>query len=109
MRAGFQRFWLSALAKFVTWDENASLKTPHGAYSFPLAPINMAEQNKIYREFFYDIKPDDHVGIIRFYENNLLYLDNKKNFDNKDDFEDYMTILGQYIISLEKIEKNFQK
>jgi hypothetical protein len=36
MRAGFQRIWLSALAKFVSWDENASLKTPHGAYSFPL-------------------------------------------------------------------------
>jgi hypothetical protein len=37
MRAGFQRFWLSFLAKFVTGDENASLKTPHGAYSFPFA------------------------------------------------------------------------
>jgi hypothetical protein len=36
MRTGFQRFWLSALAKFVTGDENASSKTPHGAYSFPL-------------------------------------------------------------------------
>jgi hypothetical protein len=35
MRAGFQRFWLSALAKFVAGDENASSKTPHGAYSFP--------------------------------------------------------------------------
>jgi hypothetical protein len=35
MRAGFQRFWLSALAKFVTADENASSKIPHGAYSFP--------------------------------------------------------------------------
>jgi hypothetical protein len=39
MRAGFQRFWWSCLAKFVTGDENASLKTPHGAYSFPLAAI----------------------------------------------------------------------
>jgi hypothetical protein len=36
MRAGLQRFWLSALAGFVTGDENASSKTPHGAYSFPL-------------------------------------------------------------------------
>jgi hypothetical protein len=36
MRAGLQRFWLSALAKFVSGDENASLKIPHGAYSFPL-------------------------------------------------------------------------
>jgi hypothetical protein len=35
MRAGFQRFWLSALAKFVTGGENTSPKTPHGAYSFP--------------------------------------------------------------------------
>ena len=25
MRAGFQRFWLSALAKFLSGDENASL------------------------------------------------------------------------------------
>jgi hypothetical protein len=46
IRAGFQRFWLSALAKFVTGDpsgagqvENASPKTPHGAYSFPLGYI----------------------------------------------------------------------
>jgi hypothetical protein len=30
---------LSALAKFLTGDENASLKIPHGAYSFPLPPI----------------------------------------------------------------------
>jgi hypothetical protein len=51
MRAGFQRFWLSALAKFVTGDpsgagqvlseaehgENASLKIPHGAYVCRLA------------------------------------------------------------------------
>ncbi len=33
MRASLQRFWLSALAKFVTGDENASPKIPHGAYS----------------------------------------------------------------------------
>jgi len=36
MRADFQRIWLSALAKSVTGDKNASLKTPHGAYSCPL-------------------------------------------------------------------------
>jgi hypothetical protein len=39
MRAGFQRFLLYVLAKFVTGDENASLKIPHGAYSFPLPAI----------------------------------------------------------------------
>jgi hypothetical protein len=33
---GLPAFWLSALAKFVSGDENASSKTPHGAYSFPL-------------------------------------------------------------------------
>ena len=32
MRAGFQRFWLSALAKFLLGDENASSKIPHGEY-----------------------------------------------------------------------------
>jgi hypothetical protein len=37
MRADFQRFWLSVLAGFVSGDENASPKIPHGAYSFPFA------------------------------------------------------------------------
>jgi hypothetical protein len=44
MRLGFQRFWLSALAKFVTGDENASPKIPHGAYSFPLWAIKKVKQ-----------------------------------------------------------------
>jgi hypothetical protein len=46
MRAGFQRFWWLALAKFVTGDENASSKTPHGAYSFPLWAIFKEMSNK---------------------------------------------------------------
>jgi hypothetical protein len=36
-RADLQRFRWSVLAKFVSGDENASPKNPHGAYSFPLA------------------------------------------------------------------------
>ena len=43
MRAGFQRLRWSALAKFVMGDENASPKTPHGAYSFPLAASIMKQ------------------------------------------------------------------
>ena len=43
MRAGFQRLRWLALAKFVSGDENASSKIPHGAYSFPLGLIRKNE------------------------------------------------------------------
>ena len=45
------------------------------------------------------------MGIIRFYENNILHLDNKTTFQNKDDFNDYVLVLGQYVISLESLGK----
>jgi hypothetical protein len=51
MRAGFQHFWWSALAKFVTGDENASSKIPHGAYSFPLAVMRSANIEMIRFEY----------------------------------------------------------
>jgi hypothetical protein len=54
MRVGFQRFWLSALAKLVTGDENASPKTPHGAYSFPLWAIRDSKKIKPQIHFNYE-------------------------------------------------------
>lgn len=61
----------------------------------------MNQINKIYDEFF-KIEPDDKSQIIKFYEENQLTLDNKNGFTDIDDFKDYMIILSQYIISLEK-------
>lgn len=48
MRAGFRCLRRSALAKFVSGDKNASPKTPHGAYSFPLWAIKMKRLLQIF-------------------------------------------------------------
>jgi len=64
----------------------------------------MTDSNTIYADF-YNIDSDDTTGIIKFYENNSLILDNKSVFQDKDDFNEYIIILCQYVISLEKIGK----
>lgn len=64
----------------------------------------MAEVLEIYSEF-YEIAPDDYMGIIRLYEKNQLLLDNKSTFRDKNDFNDFTLLLGQYVISLEKMGK----
>ena len=64
----------------------------------------MTEPFKIYDDFF-DLRPDDSTGIIRFYENNILLLDNKSVFKDKDEFSNYVLILSQYTISLENLGK----
>jgi tetratricopeptide (TPR) repeat protein len=45
------------------------------------------------------------LGIIRLYEKNKFFLDNKSNFKDKDDFNDLVLFTGQYVISLEKMGK----
>ena len=64
----------------------------------------MTEALEIYSDF-YEIAPDDYMGIIRLYEKNQLLLDNKSTFKDKDDFNDFALLLGQYVISLEKMGK----
>jgi len=64
----------------------------------------MAEALEIYNDF-YEIDPNDSMGIIRLYEKNQILLDNKSTFKNKDDFNDFVLLLGQYVISLEKMGK----
>jgi len=64
----------------------------------------MAETFEIYSDF-YDIDPSDSIGIIRLYEKNQILLDNKSTFKDKNDFNDFVVLLGQYAISLEKMGK----
>ena len=64
----------------------------------------MTEGLEIYSDF-YEIDPDDSMGIIRLYEKNQLLLDNKSTFKDKDDFNDFVLFLAQYVISLEKMGK----
>lgn len=64
----------------------------------------MAEAFEIYSDF-YDIEPGDSVGIIRLYEQNKILLDNKSTFKDKEDFNDYVLLSAQYVISLEKMGK----
>jgi len=64
----------------------------------------MTESLEIYSDF-YEIASDDYMGIIRLYEKNQLLLDNKSTFKDKDDFNDFALLLGQYVISLEKMGK----
>lgn len=62
----------------------------------------MTEPLKIYRDF-YHIDANDYMGIIRFYERNSLLLDNKSTFQNRDEFNHYVSVVGQYVISLENL------
>ena len=64
----------------------------------------MTDSNKIYADF-YNIDSNDYAGIIKFYEMNLLLLDNKSVFQDKDDFYNYIEIICQYVLSLEKTGK----
>ncbi len=64
----------------------------------------MAKALEIYSDF-YEIDPNDSMGIIRLYEKNQLLLDNKSTFKDKDDFNDFVLLVGQYVISLEKTGK----
>jgi tetratricopeptide (TPR) repeat protein len=64
----------------------------------------MTEALEIYSDF-YEIEPNDSLGIIRLYEKNKFFLDNKSNFKDKDDFNDLVLFTGQYVISLEKMGK----
>jgi tetratricopeptide (TPR) repeat protein len=64
----------------------------------------MTESTTIYDDF-YNLDLDNSTGVIKFYEKNLLLLDNKSVFQDKDDFDDYITIVCQYVISLDNIGK----
>ena len=54
---------------------------------------------------FYELDPNDYYGIIKFYESNILILENKSSFKDKADFEEFILLQCQYIISLEKTGK----
>lgn len=64
----------------------------------------MRESEKIYDDF-YKLDSNDYYGIIKFYEQNILFLENKSSFNNKVDFEEFILIQCQYIISLENTGK----
>ena len=56
---------------------------------------------KIYTGF-YKIQSDDYYGIIEFYENKSVYFDNKKTFNDYEDFICFSQVAALYVISLEK-------
>ncbi len=62
------------------------------------------ELPKIY-EGFYEFDTNDNIGIIRYCESNLLYIDNKESFKDYDDFFCFSQMIVQFVISLEKIGK----
>ena len=64
----------------------------------------MAEYQNVYNEF-YKIDASDYMRIIRFYEHNSLLLDNKSTFLNRGDFNSYVLVVAQFVISLENIGK----
>jgi tetratricopeptide (TPR) repeat protein len=64
----------------------------------------MTESTTIYDDF-YNLDINNATGVIKFYEKNLLLLDNKSVFQDKDDFDDYIIIICQYVTSLEDIGK----
>jgi tetratricopeptide (TPR) repeat protein len=64
----------------------------------------MTESTTIYDDF-YNLDINNSTGVIKFYEKNLLLLDNKSVFQDKDDFDDYILIICQYVTSLEDIGK----
>ena len=64
----------------------------------------MTDFQNIYNDFF-KIDVNNYSEIIRFYESNSLFLDNKSTFLNSDDFNDYVLIVAQFVISLENLGK----
>jgi tetratricopeptide (TPR) repeat protein len=64
----------------------------------------MTNSNTIYNDF-YDLDINNSTAVIKFYEKNLLLLDNKSTFQDKADFDDYITIICQYVTSLENSGK----
>ena len=64
----------------------------------------MVEVIEIYSDF-YKMSPNDSIGIIRLYEHNQILLDNKSAFNDKDDFNDFVLLTGEYVISLEEMGK----
>ena len=64
----------------------------------------MAGISEIYREF-YSINSNDSAGIIRLYEKNKIFLDNKSTFKDKNDFNNFVLLVSHYIINLEKVGK----
>ena len=64
----------------------------------------MTDFQNIYNDFF-EIDANNYMEIIRFYENNSLFLDNKSTFLNRDDFNDYVLVVAQFVISLENLGK----
>ena len=64
----------------------------------------MTDTSKIYDDFL-EVDPNEKFEVIKFYEKNSLILDNRSNFRGSDDFEEYISILVQYTISLENTGK----
>ena len=62
----------------------------------------MQEIEKIYDEF-YEIEVENHFEIVKLYKKNQLILDNKSNFIDFEDFNEYILVLTKYIIGLEKL------
>lgn len=58
----------------------------------------------IYEEF-YNVDPNDHTGIIKYVESNLMFLENKKHFTDYDDFYAFSLLISKYIIALENTGK----
>ncbi|NVO12270.1 MAG: hypothetical protein HXX16_20095 [Bacteroidales bacterium] len=60
----------------------------------------MTDSSTIYDDF-YNLDINNSTAVIKFYEKNILFLDNKLTFKDKEDFDAYITIICQYVISLE--------
>src|SRR5690606_31100748 len=64
----------------------------------------MADLQDIYSSY-YEIDSNDSMEFIKLYEKNLIVLDNKSTFKVKDDFNDYVLFVGNYVLSLEIMGK----
>ena len=65
----------------------------------------MKTNASLYNEF-YGIDPKNYEQIYTFYSDNEAELEGRITFDNWEDFNTYMLIMAQYIVSLENLEKH---
>ena len=65
-------------------------------------------KNKSLYDEFYGIDTKDYKRIYKFYGDHADELESRTNFEDKDDFNVYMLIMAQYVVSLENLEKHFR-
>jgi tetratricopeptide (TPR) repeat protein len=61
----------------------------------------MSEIENIYFKHL-DINVQNYSDKIKYYESNIITLDSKKNFKDPEEFEQYILILADYVLALER-------